>query len=237
MRAIHKGQEPKELAQFRAGANLSDQHAYDNFPHKGVVRTQLVAEQRGLCAFCGGRIVNDPLQMKIAHWKPRLLSVPAPGGGMTFPNLIHQLDYWNLLGACEGNEGQPPAKQHCDTHQGSSPLSKNPANPDHQIEEIISFPVDGSITSSDVQFNWELGCKKPDGNFERGVLNLNLPFLRSNRKETLTAFFVEGLKKRGELTSAQIQALLFKWRGDAAGALKPYAPVVAYWLRKRLARA
>jgi len=69
------------------------------------------------------------------------------------------------------------------------------------------------------------------------VLNLNLPFLRSNRKEALTGFFVDGLRKRGELTSAQIQALLCKWRGDAAGELKPYAPVVAYWLRKRLARA
>lgn len=200
------------------------------------MRSQLVAEQRGLCAFRGGRIVNDPLRMKIAHWMPRLLSVPTPGGGMTFPNLVHQLDYWNLLGACEGNKGQPTAKQHCDTHQRNSSLCKNPANPAHHVEDIISFLTDGSITSSDPQFNSELGCKRPDGKFDRGVLNLNLPFLRKNRSDALSAFFVNGLKKRGHLTNAQIQSLLSKWRGDAPGELDPYAPVVAYWLRKRLAR-
>src|SRR5436309_2407036 len=113
MRAIQKGAEPQALAQYRAGADLNDPHAYDNLPDKGVVRAQLVAEQRGLCAFCGARIVNDPLRMKIAHWRPRFLEAVAADGGKTYPNLPNQLDYWNLLGACKGNEGQPPAKQHC----------------------------------------------------------------------------------------------------------------------------
>jgi uncharacterized protein (TIGR02646 family) len=235
MRAIHKGAEPQALGQYRTGVDLSDEHAYENFPQKGVLRAQLVTEQRGLCAFCGARIVNDPLKMKIAHWKPRLLEGVTPDGDKTYPNLPNQLDYWNLLGACKGNEGQPPPKQHCDTHQGNSALTKNPADPAHQIEEIISFLTDGSIASSDAQFNQELGRKKGDEEFERGVLNLNLPFIRNNRKAALDGF-KEGLKKRGSFTKAQIEKLVAEWRGDAEGELRPYAPVVAFWLRKRLAR-
>src|SRR5260370_38527635 len=105
MRAIHKGAEPAVLAQYRAAADVNDRQTYENFAHKEVVRAQLVAEQRGLCAFCSGRIANDPLQTKIAHWKPRLLAVIAEDVSTGYPNLPHQLDYWNMLGACKGNEG------------------------------------------------------------------------------------------------------------------------------------
>ena len=234
MRAIQKEAEPQALAQYRAGVEVNDPHAYENFPQKEQVRERLVAEQRGLCAFCCGRIVNDPLRMKIAHWRPRLLREAAPDGSITYPNLPNQLDYWNLLGVCKGNKGQPPSKQHCDTHQRNSALTKNPANPEHQVEAIISFLSDGSITSSDAQFNRELGRKLPDGNFDRGVLNLNAPFLRNNRISVLNAFFVDGLKKRGHLGRAQIEALLSKWSGGAAEELSPYAPVIAFWLKKRL---
>lgn len=236
MRAITKLTEPVSLAQYRAGVDVTYEKAYDEFPDKEAVRAQLVKEQRGLCAFCGGRIVNDPLKMKIAHWKPRKLKEADEDGAETFPNMVEQLSYANMLGCCNGNEGQPPEKQHCDTHQGNLPLSRNPANPAHRIEEIVSFLPDGSIVSSDAQFNMELGCKRADGTFEEGVLNLNLSFLRTNRKEALDGFFQDGLKKFGQLTKDQLIRLLSKWRGDQLGELKPYAPVIAYWLKKRLKR-
>jgi hypothetical protein len=100
----------------------------------------------------------------------------------------------------------------------------------------VSFPSDGSIVSSDAQFNVELGSKRTDGTFDEGVLNLNLSFLRTNRKDALDGFFKDGLSKRGPLTKGQITRLLAQWRGDPPGELKPYAPVIAYWLKKRLAR-
>jgi uncharacterized protein (TIGR02646 family) len=236
MRAITKQAEPSSLAQYRAGVDTAYAKAYDEFPDKGTVRGQLVNEQRGLCAFCGGRIFNDPLKMKIAHWTPRKLKVIDANGAESFPNLPDQLSYWNMLGCCNGNEGQPPEKQHCDTHQGNMPLSKNPANPAHRIEDIVSFLNDGSIVSSDATFNSELGCKKADGTFDEGALNLNLSFLRTNRKDALDGFFRDGLPKRARLTKDQITKLLSLWRGDQPGELKPYAPVIAYWLKKRLAR-
>lgn len=235
MRAITKLLEPHSLAQYRAGVDVTYEKAYEEFQDKATVRSQLVKEQRGLCAFCGCRIIADPLKMKIAHWRPRKLKIVTADGQETYPNLPDQLAYWNMLGCCNGNEGQPPEKQHCDTHQGNLPLSRNPADPAHRIEDFTSFLTDGSIISSDARLNAELGCKRPDGSFDEGVLNLNLAFIRNNRIGVLDAF-KDYLRKCGHLTKSQIEKLLFEWRGEEEGELKPYAPVVVFWLRKRLAR-
>ena len=220
MRAITKLIEPPSLAQHRANAHTN----YNNYADKDTLRDQLVFEQRGLCCFCGGRIGANANRMKIAHWLPQ---TPYPA---------HQLDYWNLLGACLGNEGQPLEKQHCDTHQGNNRLSRNPADPADQIEEFIQFLPDGTITSNDLILAQELGQKKADGEFEEGVLNLNLSFLRTNRKKALIAF-TKGLSKRGHLSKPALGKLISRWRGDNPGELEAYAPVIVYWLRKRLARA
>ena len=166
----------------------------------------------------------NPDRMKIAHWMPQT----------PFPQ--HQLDYWNLLGACLGNEGQLKSKQHCDTHQGDALLSRNPANPGHRIEDFIQFLPDGTITSCDPILEQELGRRKQGDEFEEGALNLNVSFLRTNRKRALNAF-TAGLRKRGHLSQMALGNLISKWRGDAPGELDAYAPVIVYWLRKRLARA
>ncbi len=220
MRAITKLTEPPSLTQHRAAAHAD----YDNYRDKDTLRTCLVEEQRGLCCFCGGRIAANPDRMKIAHWMPQ---TPYPQ---------HQLDYWNLLGACLGNEGQLKSKQHCDTHQGDALLSRNPANPGHRIEDFIQFLPDGTITSCDPILEQELGRRKQGDEFEEGALNLNVSFLRTNRKRALNAF-TAGLRKRGHLSQMALGNLISKWRGDAPGELDAYAPVIVYWLRKRLARA
>jgi hypothetical protein len=161
--------------------------------------------------------------MKIAHWLPR----------NSHPR--NQLDYWNLLGACRGNEGQSLEDQHCDTHQGNSLLTKNPANPEHRVDAIVSYLTDGSVVSSDEAFDTELGQKNDDGDFEEGVLNLNLAFLRHNRTAVLDAFKTT-LEKRRTLDRAQWTKLWHEWRGDPAAQLPAFAPVIAYWISKKLAR-
>lgn len=206
MRAITKLPEPNSLTQHRA-----QEHAdYDNYADKERLRGQLVEEQRELCCYCTGRIRAAGNRMKIEHWHSQ----------NGFPN--EQLLYGNMLGACLGNEGQPLDRQHCDTRKGNQRMSRNPANREHRIESFIHYGLDGSVSSTDPDLNDEINQ----------VLNLNLPFLKENRKAALDAF-KSGLEKRGHLGDEQLDRLLNVWSGNQPGALDPFAPVIVFWLRKR----
>lgn len=211
MRTIIKGTEPASLTQHR-----STQHAdYDNYSDKDTLRNSLVSEQRGICCYCQSRIRPQGDAMKIEHWQCQ----------DQFPT--EQLNYSNLLGACLGNAGQRPNQQHCDTRKANDSLSKNPANPAHQVENLIRFNGDGSIESDDPVFDREIN----------DVLNLNLQFLKNNRKATLDGFQAT-LKKRGQLQKPALERLLREWNGEShTSALQPFCQVVIYWLRKRLARS
>lgn len=78
--------------------------------------------------------------------------------------------------------------QHCDTRQGERGISRNPAVPADRVEDLIRYQPDGTITSDDIQFDRDLN----------DVLNLNVAFLKNNRKATLNGF-KETLLKRGHL--------------------------------------
>ena len=211
MRAIAKGVEPRSLAQHRSTTHAD----FDNYADKETLRRHLVAEQRGLCCYCLSPIHPTVRSMKVAHWHSR------------DHHPTEQLDYTNLLGACRGNEGHAPAEQHCDTRQGNRDISRNPALPAHRVESVIRFRGDGRIVSDDQTFDRELS----------EVLNLNLSFLRQNRKATLDAFQAT-LRKRGMLQVPTLERLLRKWNGEShADDLEPFCQVVVYWLRKRLNRA
>jgi uncharacterized protein (TIGR02646 family) len=147
MRAIVKQTEPNSLAQYRATADAD----YGGYRDKDTLRQHLVREQRGLCCYCLSRIRADRDSMKIEHWHSQ-----------SNPLYKHeQLDYSNLLGACKGNE-RPVGSDilerdlHCDASKGSNDLSKNPANPMHQIESSIRFDSSGRISSEDAAFAAEL---------------------------------------------------------------------------------
>lgn len=224
MRNIKKLKEPAVLRKLRAtpGATFSDLQG----KAKQKVRENLVKEQRGLCAFCGARIFDGALKMKIAHWHPQ----KAKGGA------ARCLEYINLLGVCLGGEGQPDYEQHCDTHQKNICLAKNPADPADNIEKLIVFDIGtGEIRSTDTKLNANLGSyNTKTKSYNEGVLNLNLGWMRNNRLGVIKGFQAT-LGKRA-LTKEQTKKHLADWNGSQSGVLKPYAPVVAYWLRKRLAQ-
>jgi hypothetical protein len=151
--------------------------------------------------------------MKIAHWHSRDLHGD------------EQLDYSNLLGACKGNEGQPPEQQHCDTRQGNRDIKFNPANPDHRVDQRVRYLEDGTIESDDEEFNEQI----------KSVLNLNAKFLQQCRREKLQ-LFLESLGTE-EPTRRAWELFLANWNGDSHnGELEPYCQIVVYWLRKRISR-
>lgn len=206
MRAIRKGTEPRSLTLHRTSQHAS----YDNYQPKDELRQSLVAEQQGICCYCMQRIQPTGAGMKIEHWHCQTLY------------RAEELEYRNLLAACTGNEGQPYKEQTCDTRKGDRSLDRNPADPAHRIEAFVRFLGDGRIESANPAFDQQLN----------DVLNLNHPFLVSNRKAVLRSF-LDSLGQGGK-TANFWQRKLSEWNGDNGGQLREYCGVVVYWLRKKL---
>jgi len=157
MKKIIKQSEPRSLVEHRSQANAN----YDNYPEKDDLRKSLLKEQGYICCYCMSRIKLD--EMKIEHWQPQTKYIS------------RQLDYKNLLGACMGNQGARPQNQHCDTRKGDSEITINPIEGDKNCENLIKYRPDGKIYSDDLSINNDLN----------ETLNLNLVFLKKNRKDAL----------------------------------------------------
>jgi uncharacterized protein (TIGR02646 family) len=213
VRGITKGPEPASLTAHR----LTPHCDYDNYAPKDDLRHALVTEQRGLCCYCMGRIRNGPTTVKIEHWQCQA-HYPA-----------EQLNYRNLLGACLGGEGQPGRLQHCDTRKGDRDFQWNPGDPAHHIETRVRYELDGSIHSDDAGFDDEL----------KGVLNLNLPVLKNNRKGILDAV-LSWWKREKVRIGGPVPRERFTRERDrhitGNGELVPHCQVAVWWLKQRLAR-
>ncbi len=208
MRNIHKKSEPHSLTQHR----LWERATFDNIPDKESLQRALVNEQRGLCCYCMDRISADWNKMRIEHCRSQKR------------HSDETLDYRNLLAACRGGEGGK--EHHCDTKKGGRDLSRNPADPAHDVEAIIHYGKDGRISSSDVSFDKELN----------EVLNLNARSLKRRRKEVLDGFLRTHLAG-GKWPKARVRKLRARWHGDShSDLLDPFCQVVVYYLDKRLSR-
>ncbi|MFT4302811.1 MAG: hypothetical protein QM579_13795 [Desulfovibrio sp.] len=216
MLPIHKNPEDP-LRKHRSTPNTN----YDNCP-KDLLKNSLLQEQNFLCAYCMSRITEHT--MSIEHWKCR----------SQHPNL--ELSYQNLLAVCDGNEGNPPCKQHCDTRKGDSDLMYNPANKDHHERLKIRYLRNtGKIESADKAFCIELGDTEKGS---EGILNLNHQQIMNNRRAVIASVERAMNKLPHDAKKAQIRALLNAWNSvDAQGMLPEYAGVAIYFLKKRLERA
>lgn len=209
MRAVAKGREPPSLTAHRQAPHGD----YDNYPDKDELRRALAAEQRGLCCYCMGRIRPGANDMKIEHWRCQA----------RYPN--EQLSYRNLLGACPGGEGQPPSSQHCDTRKGDADLRWNPADPAHAIEARVRYGSDGAVESGDEAFDTQLNR----------VLNLNLAFLKNNRKLVLDAVLCWWRKQRKPVPRGQIERQRDRYT-VGNGELTPYCQIAVWWLQRKLGK-
>ncbi len=161
MKKIIKQSEPRSLVEHRAKQRANENADYDNYSDKDNLRDYLLKEQGYICCYCMSRIKLD--EMKIEHRQPQT------------KYLSQQLDYKNLLGACIGNQGARPQNQHCDTKKGDSEIIVNPIEGDKNCENLVKYRPDGKIYSDDISINHDLN----------ETLNLNLGFLKKNRKDAL----------------------------------------------------
>jgi uncharacterized protein (TIGR02646 family) len=97
MKYIKKGNETHTVVEHR-----TKKHAgYDNLPKaaKEELKENLLSEQGHVCCYCMKRIHFD--DMRVEHWKPQT----------NYEEL--SLSYTNMMGACDGNEGNPGHMQCC----------------------------------------------------------------------------------------------------------------------------
>lgn len=211
MKYIQKNREPSALIEHRS----KEYACYDNIPKdtKDEIRKSLLAEQGHVCCYCMKRIHME--DMKIEHWKPQ-----------GYVEL--SLQYSNMLGACNGNEGNPRQLQCCDTYKGEKELFINPL--DKCCETFIKFRDDGTIYSDDPRVNHDL----------KEILNLNQQTLKENRKEVIDCI-VEYLLREyptGQWPKAKIQEVINQWnRRDAQGRYREYYGVALYRLQRWLMKA
>jgi uncharacterized protein (TIGR02646 family) len=211
MRNITKRPEPPTLTAWRA----TDPTNYEDFDDMDGLRASLASEQRGICCYCQSRIQPEIGSTKVEHWKSQ--------SGHADLRLV----YSNLLGACMGREGKPGVDQHCDTFKGNKDLCRNPADPSHDVEAVLSYRNDGRISSSNDLFDTQLDT----------VLNLNHPFLMNARKQELNAMRELIRIRGGSLTRRQWERIIEERSGaNDNGNLRPYCNVVLFWARRHLAR-
>lgn len=202
MRLITKCQEPKEWLNYR----LTPGVVFAPIPE---LRESLYQEQGGICAYCMRRLKDEPSREypsnKVEHIKPRSI----------YPNLT--FDYNNLVLCCDGRTGNV---SHCDTSKGNQDLSFSPLEP-HFIESL-SYSSKGEIKSSNPKWDKELN----------EILNLNHPYLVSNRRAAREAF----IKRMGNHWSKRdLNKVLQNWScRDADGCYKEFCGIVIHLIKKKL---
>jgi uncharacterized protein (TIGR02646 family) len=211
LKHIVKRREPPSLTQHRKQPHAS----YENYAEKDELRGALLEEQGNICCYCMQRIERE--RMKIEHWASQ----------RGHPQ--RQLEYQNLLGACEGGEGAPKHLQHCDTHKGDNDISVHPADAVHNCETLIKYQADGVIRADDQGVNNDLNV----------VLNLNLQSLCINRRAALDGALAILRRRRpdGTWTQAFLQGEKDRWNArDDSRKLREYCGIVNYHLQKKIAR-
>ena len=177
--------------------------ARDAFDHldKAVIRSQLLDEQKRICAYCMRRIdIKQPLT--IEHWLP--ISADA----------AQALEYSNMLLCCDGGRNNPfPDSPHilcCDAAKGDQLIKISPYNRE-QMEKIryrrdgrvVVYPEDRNLQydiDHVLQLNGHIGN---DGVF---VSDTSTELVYSRKQAYRNCeMYINGLRKKGKNTSAIIQ--------------------------------
>ncbi|WP_338323270.1 retron system putative HNH endonuclease [Bifidobacterium catulorum] len=174
MLLIEKADQPLSLVEdvmrLRLGEKRnpgSRQVRYDNLSAetKRDVQRSLLSEQRGLCAYCMGRITLKSMHIEHYH---------AQHAGTDSDDEL-SVRYDNMLAVCDGGRGLPYEQQTCDTHRRNDELSVNPWN-------------DGDIRSIRYGSNGEMRSERAAVDFDiQWTLNLNEKRLVRNRRAALCA--------------------------------------------------
>lgn len=129
---IQKREEPKFLIDFKKKYPKKDYDSNEFAEYRPKLRKKLVEEQRGICAYCCGRITEESSHNE--HIEPRH---PGKYTSQRF------LEYTNIVASCNNTETCGTIKKSFyDENKFVSPLNR-------QCEEKFTYYVDGRIAGDD----------------------------------------------------------------------------------------
>ena len=197
---------------------------YENFREKNELRQSLLKEQGYICCFCMRRIEDSNETTKIAHIFPQNPVSDEDKQKVKKENL--DLDYNNMLAACDGGKGQSPYLQHCDTKQGNAILKINPADSIKNCEKLIEYKSSGEIYSNNSDIDYDL----------REVLNLNLDAIKQARKEVYSVIIkkLESKYPNRSWSKRSIENEINNYSQLKNGRYAPYCQYVIFFLQKKL---
>ncbi len=214
MRYVEKSQpEPRKLLEYRESGG--DEASWDGFPEKDKVRELLLKDQGYLCCYCMRSI--DISEMKAEHYRPRRGPSGAPE---------RQLDWSNLLAACDKSRGMKRTQQTCDTRKSDDLITIDPQRKSH-IEKLRYLP------------NGKLVYGREEEPFQSDIndrLNLNSGILVRNRKAALDSFLDSMRSKLGKKSwsARKLEKKLNAQRNSTK--LPEYFGVYEKWLEKEIER-
>lgn len=221
MRQINKSAEPAELTAWKAQNRALPNYCYASLTaaHRLTIRTALVTEQRGLCAYTGRRI--DVESCHIEHLRPQAHC----GNG-------EDIDYRNLVaGVPAPNTPQLPYGAHkkadwptiADEHLFVSPLSNGCAG-------RFSFRLNGEVAARNAADNAAVQT------IDR--LGLNNQALIQLRKAAIEATLQ--IRGRGPasigIADARRRLRDLEQAEQQAGTLEPYSFVLVQALERQIQR-
>ena len=179
---------------------------------------------RYICCFCMRGIEDSNEKTKIAHIFPQ--NPVSDEDKQKVEKMNRDLDYDNMLAACDGGKGQSPHLQHCDTKQGNTILTINPADSTKDCEKLIDYKSSGEIYSNNPDIDYDL----------KEVLNLNLYTIKQARKEAYSVIIEKLASKypNRSWSKRSIENEIKNYSQLKNGRYAPYCQYVIYFLQKKL---
>jgi uncharacterized protein (TIGR02646 family) len=218
--AAYFNDEPKPNYEGFASYSYNGQKAGESFKQ---LRTQLVAEQKHLCAYCG-KVIESAFNhfgqalMKTEHFEPKNDKRHASE---------NDLLYSNLLAVCPGNPGTKA--MHCDTSKGDEVLNHitNPA-----LLELRDPEISYSQQGSEVKVYSENEDKKSD---LVKILNLNAQLLRDDRYHALKNEILEPLgDDSSNWDEKRRKSILDELLADDKARLNEFTDMLVWFLKNGL---
>ena len=216
--------EPKSLKEERSTPNPDY-----NSCNKNDIRKALLLEQGYLCAYCMRRIDNGKDKKgnpntRIEHFE----------GQSSEKGSDLRLNFLNMLGVCDGNEGNSDHLLTCDKKRASFQKEEPKLNIDPKkknCEYLIAYRNNGIIYSTNEQIDHEL-------NKLLGLNNQNL--IRERHfvvKIARTRIQRYHKKKKGNAwTKSDLTKEIKYWSTQKDNKYSEYCRIAVYYLEKKLAR-